>query len=852
MQLTSNPRSYRRVSVLLGMLATTVTLAFAFQGGIPAAAPVMPATAIEQQLREFNVLGSVLYIAAHPDDENPQLITYMSRGRHYRAAYLAFTRGDGGQNVMGPEFGEELGVIRTQELLAARRIDGGRQFFTRAIDFGYSKSPDETLRIWDRRQVLSDVVRVIRTFRPDVVITGSSPEPSPGQHGHHTASAILAMEAFKLAGDAKSFPEQLDDLTPWQPKRIFMGRGGRGGSGESAGTLRVDVGGDDPVTGESFSSIAGRSRSRHMTQFGNMSGRGGGGGGGPVYQSFVLAGGPAATNDLMDGVDTTWSRIPGGAEIGKIAGQAVEEFDQKNPAASVPLLLSIRSKAAGLPADTIVDEKRRLLDKIVLDCLGLTVQSAVPQAEVVPGETITLHNTVTVRSAVVPVEWKGFGAAGMAQPLQFSASLRPNQPVSRDAQLRLPSDTALSQPYWLREEAATGLYRVDNPKLIGLPENPPVLSVRFDLVIGGQTFTITTEPRQAETAPQSSGNTGSSPDSEGRRLEVIAPVALTFPFEVRLFSPAATRPVEIEVMTLRPDIRGSLRLEAPAGWQVAPSAQPFRLAKVGDKTTLSFKVTAPAKPAAAFMTAQAEVNNRTYRNARVEIRYEHIPPILLQPTARVRAVGLNMLTRGRRVGYLPGAGDSVAGALEQMGYEVKMLTGADLTVDGLRGLDAVVIGVRAFNVRDDLAAHLPGLFDFVKAGGTVVEQYNRPTGLKTDQFAPYSLRISNDRVTDENAAVTFLAPDHPVLNTPNRITSDDFVGWIQERGIYYPNQWDNRWTAILACSDPGEDPLKGGLLTAQYGEGYFVYTGLVFFRELSAGVPGAYRLFANLVSLGRK
>ena len=352
----------------------------------------------------------MLYVAAHPDDENSQLITSMARGRHYRAAYLAFTRGDGGQNAIGPEFGEELGVIRTQELLAARRVDGGRQFFTRAIDFGYSKSPDETLRIWDRRQVLSDVVRVIRTFRPDVMITGSSPEPSPGQHGHHTASAILALEAFKVAGDAKSFPDQLDYLTPWQPKRIFLGRGGRGGSGESAGVLRIDVGGNDPVTGESFSSISGRSRTRHRTQFGDISGRGGGGTG-PVYQSFVLAGGPAATTDLMDGVDTTWSRIPGGAEIGKIAGQAIKEFDQKNPAASVPLLLSLRSKAAALPADPIVDEKRQLLDKIILDCLGLTVESAAPQAEVVPGEAFTLHNTVTVRSSVVPVEWKGFRAA---------------------------------------------------------------------------------------------------------------------------------------------------------------------------------------------------------------------------------------------------------------------------------------------------------------------------------------------------------------------------------------------------------------------------------------------------------
>jgi LmbE family N-acetylglucosaminyl deacetylase len=835
------------VSAVLSLVAVSAVLAAAFQGGMPA---VAPAASIAQELRAFGVLGSVLHIAAHPDDENSQLITYLSRGRHYRVAYLSVTRGDGGQNVLGPEFGEELGVIRTQELLAARRIDGGRQFFTRAIDFGYSKSPDETLRIWDRRQVLSDVVRVIRTFRPDVVTTSFSPEPSPGQHGHHTASAILGMEAFKLAGDSKAFPDQLDTLTPWQPRRILMG-GGRGGAGENAQAVRIDVGGIDPLTGESFASISGRSRSQHKTQgFGNISGRGGGGG--PSFQSFVLLGGAPATSDLMDGIDTTWARIPGGAEIAKSAGEAIEKFDPNNPAASVPALLAIRVKVAALPGDVLVDEKRLQLDKIILDCLGLTVASTLRQAEVVPGETLTLRNTVTVRSAVVPVRWKGFRAPGMAKPLQFGEALRVNQPASRDAQLKLPSDMPLSQPYWLREEPATGLYRVDNPRLIGLPGNPPVLPVHFDLEIGGQQFTITAEPVQVETEPGKSGNADSLPDTEGRKLGVIAPVALAFASEVRLFAPAAVRTVEVEVKALRPGAGGSLRLDAPAGWQVAPSAQSFRLAKADDKARLSFNVTAPAQPAAAVITAEADVDGRRYRNARIEIHYDHVPPILLQPLARVRVVSLDLQKRGSRVGYLPGAGDSVAEALAQMGYEVKLLTGADLTAEGLRGLDAVVIGVRAFNVRDDLAAHLPALFEFVKAGGNLLEQYNRPSGLKTDQFAPYSLRLSNDRVTDENAAVTFLAPGHPVLTTPNKISSADFEGWVQERGIYYPNQWDDRWTAILASGDPGEEPLKSGLLVARYGEGYFVYTGLVFFRELSAGVPGAYRLFANLVSLGKK
>jgi len=555
-------------------------------------------------------------------------------------------------------------------------------------------------------------------------------------------------------------------------------------------------------------------------------------------------GGAPATADLMDGIDTTWARIPGGAEIGRMTAEALEKFDSVNPAASVPLLLALRARVAALRSDALVEEKRLQLDRIILDCLGLTVASTSVQADVVPGETLTLRNTVTVRSAVVPVTWQGLHAPAIAQPLRPGETLRVNQPASHDAQLKLPADMPLTQPYWLRDEPATGMYRVDNPLLIGRPENPPPLPVRFDLDIAGQQFAVTAEPVQAGSGP----GTG----AEGRKLEVVAPIALAFATDVRLFAPAAARTVEVDVRAVRSGAVGSLRLNTSAGWQVAPVSRSFRLANAGDKVRLSFTVTAPAQPAAALVTAEAEVGGRRYQNARVDIRYEHIPPILLQPIARLRAASFDLQTRGHRVGYLPGAGDSVAEALAQMGYEVTPLTGADLTAERLRGLDAVVIGVRAFNVRDDLAGRLPVLFEYVKAGGNVVEQYNRPNGLKTDQFAPYGLRLSNDRVTEEHAPVAFLPPVHPVLTSPNKISMADFEGWVQERGIYYPNQWDDRWTAVLASGDRGEEPLKSGLLVAQYGEGYFVYTSLVFFRELSAGVPGAYRLFANIVSLGKR
>lgn len=782
-----------------------------------------------QELRRFREMGSVLYVAAHPDDENTQLITYLARGRGYRAAYLSLTRGDGGQNVLGGEFGAQLGVIRTQELLAARRLDGGRQFFSRALDFGFSKSADETLKIWNRQEILGDIVRVIRTFRPDVIITRFSLVPG-GTHGHHTASAILAVEAFKLAGDPTAFPEQLKQLKPWQPKRILQNGGG---------PLQIDISGDDPVLGESFASIAARSRGMHKSQgFGNAGGGGGRPGGGPRMESFSLLGGEPATKDILDGVDATWNRVPGGGEIGTQADALIAAYKPANPSASVPAILKLRARLATLPDDPLVLEKRGDLDRILQSCLGLTVQTTVSQAEVVPGESFTVHHTVSVRSAI-PVKWVSVQYPISRTNQIPNIDLKQGETVTRESIQNVPDKTPSSQPYWLKEEPTAGMFQVGNPLLIGRPENPPAFPIALAFSVGGQTLVITDEPVQVA--------------GEGlpRRLEVIPPVSLKPLSDVRLFAPGASRPVEIEVTASRTGSAGSLRLDAPAGWKVTPASLPFRLTAVGDKAKVSFTVTAPPQPTTGEITAHATVNGVSCDTGRFEIHYPHIPTLLLQPQARVRGVALNLATRGKEVGYLPGAGDSVAQAIEEMGYHVTTLTGADLTLDRLKGFDAVVIGVRAFNVRTDLAEHVPALFAYVEGGGNLIEQYNRPDGLKTNKLAPYDLSLSGLRVTDENAPVTLLAPDHPALNTPNKIIPSDFDGWIQERGIYYPNQWDAHFTPILAAGDSGEEPLKGGLLIAPYGRGIFVYTGIVWFRQLPAGVPGAYRLFANLISLGK-
>jgi LmbE family N-acetylglucosaminyl deacetylase len=828
-----------RHRVLLALGAILV-LATPNSRALPPASPA----AIAQDLRSFANTGTVLHVGAHPDDENTELITWLSLGRGYRTAYLSLTRGDGGQNELGPDFGEKLGVLRTQELLAARRLDHGRQFFTRAIDFGYSKSPEETLRFWDRDQVLGDVVRVIRQFRPDVIVTRFPVPPGSGGHGHHTASAILALEAFKLAGDPHAYPEQLaEGLQPWQPKRVLW-NAFRPGANATAPlplpgpTFTQDIAGTDPVGGESFGLIAARSRSMHKTQgLGGFAARARTG---PNEQTFLLLAGEPATADLMDGIDTTWSRVPGGAEIVTLAAAALANFKTDDPAASVPALLGLHRKLTALPPDPLIADKLTQLDRIIQSCLGLEVESTVDRAEIVPGEKLRI--TTTTRMA---------HAAGKplahVNPSGGLTALKPGEPDTHTVESATPADLPLTQPYWLREESLAGIARVSDPRLIGRPESPPTLSLRHEFAIDGVRIFVSDEPVQI---------TRSEKGGQRQSLNVIAPVSLALGSEVYLVAPGTTKTVTVEITAARAGTAGTLQLNAPAGWPVVPATQNFQLTNLGDKARLAFQVNAPAEPASGYLAAVATVAGRSYSNQRVELRYEHLPVQLLQPPARAHLVSFPLALRSRHVGYLPGAGDSVAENLEQMGCTVRRLTGADLTPEKLAGLDAVVLGVRAFNERADLKDNFPGLLAWVETGGTVIAQYNRPNGLAAPVLGPYPLSIQGPapqlRVTDETAPVTFLAPDHPALNTPNKITAADFSGWVQERGAYFPSTWEEQhYTALLAMNDPGEAPLKSSLLVAQHGKGFYVYTGLAFFRQLPAGNPGAYRLFANLISLGK-
>jgi LmbE family N-acetylglucosaminyl deacetylase len=539
-------------------LGTSIVASYA---GLSHAAAPASGPGILQQLRSFGTMGSVLYIAAHPDDENTQAITYLARGRGYRTAYLSITRGDGGQNLLGPQLGEQLGVARTEELFAARRLDGGRQYFTRAKDFGYSKSPQETLTIWDRQAVLADIIRVIRAFRPDVILTRFSPQPT-NTHGHHTAATVLAVEAFTLAGDASAFPDQLGQLPPWRPKRIFhnVGLGGAGATAAAAahgpGVVKIDVGGNDPVSGESFAAIAARSRAMHKTQ-------GFGVGSppvvaGPKTETFVLLGGEPATQDLLDGVDTSWSRVPGGAQIGRLTEDAIARFNPRDPAASVPALLVIRRHLSALPGDPVVSDKRQQLDHIIQACLGLEVETLVNQSEVVPGETLKLRHTAVVR-ARVPVRWTAVRYPSLGRAVTKVLDLRANQSVVRDATQVLPASTSPSQPYWLSQEGTAGLFHVDDLSLIGRPENPPAFPIEYVFDVGGQTLVISGEPLQAAT--------GSSDPAGRRRLEVIAPVSLRFTSRVSSSRPA---PRARSPWSSPPPVRAP---PAPCTWPRLPAGE---------------------------------------------------------------------------------------------------------------------------------------------------------------------------------------------------------------------------------------------------------------------------------------
>ncbi|WP_207435837.1 PIG-L family deacetylase [Sabulibacter ruber] len=807
-----------------------------------AQAPRKPDAAdIRLALEKLNVLGSVLYFAAHPDDENTRLIAYLANERKYRTGYLSLTRGDGGQNLIGPEIREELGIIRTQELLQARRVDGGEQFFSRANDFGFSKNPAETFTIWDREQVLADAVWVIRKFQPDVIITRFSPQPG-GTHGHHTASAIIALEAFEAAADPKRFPEQLKTVQPWQAKRILWNTSsffyGQGQKFDTSDKLMVDAGVYNPLLGKSYNEIAAQSRSMHKSQgFGSSGSRG------EAVEYFEFLKGDRAQKDLLEGVTTTWSRVQGSTEVSRLLQQALKSYDAANPAASVPLLLKANTALAKLPDTYWKQVKQRELQDVIKASLGLYLEAASARDfTVTPGEPVALQLEAVNRSAV-PVTLTKVEYLFSKKDTTLQQKLEMNKPWIVRTSVPMPTATPYSQPYWLQVPGTTGMFRVDDPALIGLAENPAAAQLRMYLTVQGQPFMFTVPVVYKRTDPVEG--------EQYRPFEVTPPVFVNITEKVYVFADAQPKPVTLRVRAGQDNLEGQVSLRLPEGWRAEPASAPFKLTQKGEEQTFTFQLFPGGAQTESTISAAVTTRGRTYTQGLNTINYPHIPAQTLFPEAVAKAVKLDLKRKGQRIGYLMGAGDEVPASLQQIGYDVEQLQVNNLSAASLQKYDAVVVGVRAYNTLDRLKFQQPQLMEYVQNGGTLVVQYNVSNGLVTSSIGPYPIRLSNDRVTVEDSEVRFLKPNHPVLNSPNKITEQDFRGWVQERGLYFPNQWGPEYEAILSSNDPGESPKDSGLLVAKYGKGYFVYTGYSFFRELPAGVPGAYRLFVNLLSLGK-
>lgn len=794
--------------------------------------PVVAQSAAEilHELRSLRETGRVLHVAAHPDDENTQLIAYFAQGRGFDTAYLSMTRGEGGQNLIGPELGDGLGVIRSYELLEARKLDGGVQFFTRAPDFGYSRSPDETLERWNHDTALADVVRVIRTFRPDVIVTRFSPESAGETHGHHTASAILAVEAFHRAGDPEAFPEQLDDIEPFQPMRIVWNRWGQV---EVEQMIQGDTGGFDPLTGRSFGETAALSRSMHRSQgFGAVGTRG------ERMEAFIHLAGEAATNDLFDGIDTSWSRFEGGSGIEQIIDGIIAAFDPLEPSANIFQLVDLAERIEALPSDPILKDRLARIDGLIAASAGLYVETTVSTAEVVPGEEVELRHNAIVRSKQrpgAPVRWiqTRFLDADQGAPNK-PVPLAENIAASRTSVIALPRTARLTQPHWLQADVPAA----DHIR----PTGDQPIEIEHVFEIGGRMIVVEDTPVQVTRDPVY---------GEIRTpLRVIPPAFVRFPENVQLVAPGQSLDVTVEVEGTRANVFGTVRLEVPDGWTTTPSSENIRIASAGDRSRDFFTLTAPREQSRAEIGASVELDGRVYDVARQDIRYDHIPDEVLLPPARLVAISADVATRGERIGFVPGAGDAIPQALRRMGYEVEEIGGSDFDPAALARFDAVVFGIRAFNVRGDLDANMQGLFDWIEQGGNVVIQYQINRGMTTERLAPFDLQIGRDRITQEDAELTLVAPDHPVLSGPNVIGPADFEGWIQERGLYFAQSWDDAFEPIFEGADPDVSPSAGSLVVARHGEGFISYTGLSFFRQLPAGVPGAYRLFANLVSLG--
>lgn len=810
-----------------------------------AQAPKKPTSGeIYESIQKLNFLGTVLYIAAHPDDENTRLISYFANDVMARTTYLSITRGDGGQNLIGPELGELLGVIRTQELLAARRIDGGEQFFTRANDFGYSKHPDETLNMWNKEAVLNDVVATIRKLKPDVIINRFNHKTPGTTHGHHTSSAMLGVEAFDLASD-KTYKTHLQNDAVWQPKRLFFntswwfyGSEENFNKADKTNLLSLEIGTYYVSKGLSNSEIAALSRSRHESQgFGSTGSRGTE----KEYLEFLKGDFPTNKN-VFDGIDTSWDRVEGGKEIGKILQKTEVDYNFKNPAASIPGLIEAYKLIQQLKDAHWKQLKSDEIKEIIAACAGLYLEVAANNASTTANSKNTLKIEAVNRSNT-NITLESVEISSLNKRIDSIIPLKQNIANTFTLAVTIPSEIQQTSPYWLREKGSIGMYQVSDQNMIGLPETPRIIVANFMVNFSGFIIPFAKNVVYKYNDPVKG--------EVYKPFEILPEVSASFNEKAYIFANEDVQKISVKVKAIKENLSGNLSLNIPEFWNVSPKSFSFNLKEKGEEQNFEFEVKPPSKAAEVFINPVVQIGNNKYTNELVEINYDHIPFQSVIMPSEAKLVRLTIEKKGQVIGYIQGAGDAVPTALRQMGYTVVELNEDNITPEKLVNFDAIVLGIRAYNTNDRAKFYQKFLHSYAENGGTLIVQYNTNSRLKVEAPAPFPLKLSNNRVTEEDAEVRMISPAHELLNFPNKITDKDFEGWVQERGLYFPSEWDPKFEAILGMNDKNEPESKGSLLVAKYGKGNFIYSGLSFFRELPEGVSGAYKLFANMLSIGK-
>ena len=825
-------------------LLLVLVLLFCSDYGYAQAPKKLNAVEIHESIKKLNFLGSVLYIAAHPDDENTRMISYFSNEVHARTGYLSITRGDGGQNLIGPEIRELLGVIRTNELLKARATDGGEQFFTRANDFGYSKHPKETLRLWNKEAVLNDVVKVIRKFRPDIIINRFNAESAGKTHGHHTSSAILSTEAFGLAGD----PDYASNgESAWAPKRLFFnthwwfyGSEAEFDEVDKSNMIWFDTGVYFPGKGLSNSEIASLSRSMHKSQgFGSTGTRGSD----KEYIELIKGAELGESKDVFEGINTTWTRVEGGAAIQGILLKVENDFDFRDPSKSIPALLEAYKLISNLKDDYWRTYKTKQIKEIIASCGGIYLEGVSEVSTATNKESLGIKLEAINRSNQ-NISLESIKIMPQEKILKVGKALRNNETYTREEQIRITDQMRLTSPYWLEQKGSLGMYKVEDPSLIGQPVSSHDLKVAFVLDFGGTQIEFVKDIVYKYNDPV-----------EGevyQPFEIVPDVTTEITSKVVIFNEFEPKEIPVKIKSFRDSLDGSLKLKVPAGWTVKPDRIEFELENKGEESIFNFVVSPPKDQSEGFIKPIVSINGLAYDKTMAEISYDHIPRQLVMLPSESKVVRLNLMRKGQQIAYIKGAGDEIPKYLRQIGYEVTEIEPKSLSPGTLKNYDALIMGIRAYNTIPELKLKQDIIFEYVSNGGNVIVQYNTNHRLVVeDNLAPYMLELSRDRITDENARVTFLAPDHEVMNFPNKIVKEDFDGWVQERGLYFPNKWADEFSPILSFQENGDDPMNGSLLVAKYGKGHYMYTGLSFFRELPAGVPGAYKLFTNMISVGK-